>query len=52
MGAYGCSACHAVYDRGIPLPKGLSREEVEIYFWEGHARSLRILLARNLVRVA
>jgi hypothetical protein len=43
LGAYGCSACHDVYDRRRRPPAGTSREYVELCFWEGHARSLVIL---------
>lgn len=52
LGAYCCSACHDVYDRRAKLPKGLSREDVELYFADGHYRSVRILEEKGLVRVA
>lgn len=50
LGAYGCFACHNLYDRRTILPKGMCREDVELYFWDGHARSLRILIEKGLVK--
>ena len=50
LGAYACQACHDCYDRRTPLPKGECREDIELAFWEGHARSLNILLALGLVK--
>lgn len=49
LGAYACQACHDVYDRRAPLPIGHFREAVEVYFWEGHARSLLLLMKKGLV---
>lgn len=49
LGAYGCSMCHAVYDRRRSLPPGMSRECVEVAFWEGHARSLVLLIEKGLI---
>lgn len=51
LGSYACFKCHAVYDRGIPIPKGshMTRGDVELAFWEGHARSLIMLLERGLI---
>lgn len=50
LGAYGCSACHAVYDRLVPLPEGMSRDQVKLYFLEGLMRSLLILVRKGLVK--
>lgn len=50
LGAYGCFACHAVYDRRVPVA-GLTRQEVELLFWEGHARSVVRLIERGLIVV-
>jgi hypothetical protein len=50
LGAYGCSSCHAVVDRLVPLPEGLTRVEVKLYFAEGHLRSLRKLIDKGLVK--
>ena len=52
LGAYGCFACHNLVDGRTPLPKGYSREDIDLMFHEGHQRSLQILIAKNLVRVA
>ena len=49
LGAYGCSACHDVYDGRRPLPKGISRDMVELWFWDGHARSLVKLIEKGIV---
>lgn len=51
LGAYGCSACHDAYDRrqfmdARPL---YSREQVELSFWEGHARSVLLLIEKGIV---
>ena len=48
-GAYGCDACHDVYDRRVKTD--LSYEYVQVCFYEGHMRSLRILIEKGLVRV-
>ena len=49
LGAYGCSACHDVVDRRTPTD--LPRVEVELAFWEGHARSLVLLIERGIIVV-
>ena len=49
LGAYGCSSCHDVVDRRAPLPVGTFRDTVDLMFWEGHARSLLILIEKGLV---
>jgi hypothetical protein len=56
LGSYGCSACHDVLDRRVPLPKkaqemGVTREEVELCFSAGHARSLLRLLEQGIIRL-
>lgn len=51
LGAYGCSTCHAVVDRQVPLPRHLTREGVKLAFWEGHARSLLLLIEKGIVSV-
>lgn len=48
LGAYGCYACHDVYDRRVPVA-GLTRQEVELLFWQGHARSVVRLIERGLI---
>ena len=53
LGAYGCQACHDIYDRRVlTMPSGMCREDVELSFWEGHARSLVILTKKGLVRTS
>lgn len=47
-GAYGCYACHMIYDRQWPLPKGMTREYVEDRFTIGMALSAAILKAKGL----
>lgn len=45
LGAYACSACHDAVDGRTTIP----RREVRLAFWEGHARSVRILLEKGLI---
>lgn len=52
LGAYACSNCHDLYDRRHPTPPGISREEIELCFWEGHARSVLILIDKGLLVVS
>lgn len=47
LGSYACSACHDVYDRRRPTDT--PRVEVELAFWEGHARSLVLLIERGII---
>lgn len=49
FGAFGCSACHDVYDRRRKPPAGMTYAEVEDRFAYGHARSLTKLVAKGLV---
>lgn len=49
IGAYGCSNCHDIYDRRRPTPQGMTREDVELCFWEGHARSILKLIEKGIV---
>jgi len=49
LGAIGCYVCHGVVDGSIPRTNGLTRDDVRLAFWEGHARSLRMLIEANLV---
>lgn len=49
LGSYACSSCHDVYDRRTPAIT--SREAVELAFWEGHARSLVLLIERGIIVV-
>jgi Protein of unknown function (DUF1364) len=57
LGSYGCSACHDAYDRRVPLSAhaksmGITREEVELCFSAGHARSLLRLLESGIIRLS
>lgn len=52
MGAYGCTWCHDIYDRRRKAPEGWTREQVEVAFWEGHARSLAKLIDKGLLKAA
>lgn len=49
LGAYGCSSCHDVYDRRMPTT--IPRVAVELAFWEGHARSLVILIEKGIIAI-
>ncbi|MFH1011211.1 MAG: nuclease domain-containing protein [bacterium] len=51
LGAYACWKCHAIYDRSMPIPKeaNMTRVDVELAFWEGHARSIIILKKKGLL---
>lgn len=49
LGAYACSACHDAYDRRLPV--GMPRCEVELAFWQGHARSLIVLIEKGIIVV-
>lgn len=50
LGSYACFKCHAVVDRMIPLPEGLTRDQVKLYFLEGHLRSLIKLIDKGIVK--
>ena len=49
LGAYACSNCHDIVDRRRPTPQGMTREEVELCFHEGHQRSLLRLIEKGIV---
>lgn len=51
LGAYGCSACHDAYDRRqfMTARPNYSREQVELSFWQGHARSVLLLIEKGIV---
>jgi Protein of unknown function (DUF1364) len=49
LGCYACSSCHDLYDRRVPKPKGMRREDIELAFHHGHQRSYQILLEKGLV---
>lgn len=47
LGAYACSCCHDVYDRRVPVE--MLRTDVELAFWQGHARSVLKLIEKGIV---
>ena len=47
-GAYGCQACHDAYDRRIKTD--FPYEQIQVCFFEGHLRSLQILINDGLVK--
>lgn len=51
LGAYGCSSCHDAYDRrNLPIVQRIhSREQIELAFWRGHARSILKLIEKGIV---
>lgn len=56
LGAYGCSACHDVYDRRVPIPRQaaameVTRATVDQCFSDGHARSLLRLIELGIVKI-
>lgn len=51
LGAYGCSACHDVVDRRTTLPPLMTRNDVQLAFWQGHARSVCLLIEKGLLVV-
>lgn len=50
LGAYGCQRCHGVYDRRTRLAANYTSDQIKLMFWEGHARSLLILIQKGLVK--
>lgn len=48
-GAYACQKCHDAYDRRIK-PYGVLYFQVKECFYEGHFRSLAILIEKGLVK--
>jgi len=52
LGAIGCQACHDVYDRRTPLPKHLTRLEIEVCFHEAHQERFAMLVEAGLVKIA
>jgi hypothetical protein len=49
LGTYACFRCHALIDRALPLPDGMTRADVKLAFWEGHARSVQLLEKKGLL---
>ncbi len=49
LGSIACSACHDLYDRRRPLPPGMTRDDAELNFWRGHARSVCRLVEKGVI---
>lgn len=49
-GAYACSACHAAYDRAAGN-HGIEHRYIELDFFHGHLRSLKILVDEGIVKL-
>jgi hypothetical protein len=49
LGAYACSNCHDVVDRRVPLPKHMTRQDIDMDFAHGHYRSMVILDKKGLI---
>lgn len=48
LGTYACSACHDVID-GRRIVPGMSHDEIQLAFHQGHQRSFIKLLEKGLV---
>lgn len=48
-GAYACQACHDYYDRRVFVPEE-HYANIKVDFYEGHLRSLAILIEKGLVK--
>lgn len=48
--AFGCQACHDVYDRRVRV-NHLARLEIEHAFYEGVIRTQLILLGQGLIKI-
>lgn len=49
FGAYGCQYCHDIVDRRRKPPEGMTMDEVMEYFRNGNARTVRILVDKELI---
>ncbi len=48
LGAYGCAACHDMYDRRRVAPYYLTYDLIKLRFHEGHMRSLLMLIEKGV----
>lgn len=48
-GVYSCYQCHLTYERRLPPPVGMTRDDVELATLRGHIRSLRKLKEKGLI---
>ncbi len=52
LGSYACQKCHDLYDMRTPISgTGLTHDQVKLYFYEGHMRSLKILIKEGLIKI-
>lgn len=49
LGAYACESCHNYYDRRV-FSHAEEYDKVKLDFYEGHLRSLAILVEKGLVK--
>ena len=50
IGAYGCSRCHDVVDHRVPVPHGMTRDDIKLMFAEGVFRTQIILERKGLLK--
>lgn len=50
FGCYACSSCHAVLDGQAPRPAGVSKYDIESYFYQAMYRSRIILRNKGLLK--
>lgn len=48
-GCYACPSCDAIYDGNAPMPKGMTRDEIELRWYAAHDQSLVILARKGLI---
>lgn len=49
LGAIGCSDCHDAVDNRRPLPIGFTRDDIRLMHYEGHARSVVLLIEAGVI---
>lgn len=49
LGAYACTSCDGVYDGQQKAPTGVTREQLDLDWYHGHARSAVILAQKGLI---
>lgn len=49
-GTYACSACDYVYDGQLPRPAGMTKQDVDLAWFQGHMRSMLKLIEKGLVK--
>ena len=50
LGAYGCSRCHDVVDHRVPVPHGMTRDDIKLMFAEGVFRTQILLEKKGLLK--